>query len=103
MEKDIVISLSNNFESFAHHTEDGVEFWLARDLHRLLGYEKWDNFKNVVSKAKTACELSGQITTDHFPDVGKMVDIGSGDTKEIDDIMLTRIIEPLREKNKWIN
>jgi DNA-damage-inducible protein D len=90
MEKNIVISLTNNFESFAHHTEDSVEFWLARDLQRLLGYEKWDNFKNVVSKAKTACELSGQIVADHFPDVGKMVDIGSGATKEIDDIMLTR-------------
>ena len=90
MDKAIIISLTNNFESYAHKTDDGVEFWLARDLQRLLGYGKWDNFKNVVSKAKTACELSGQIAADHFPDVGKMVDIGSGAIKEIDDIMLTR-------------
>ena len=55
--------------------DDGVEFWLARDLQLLLGYEKWDNFKNVVSKAKTACELSGQIVADHFPGVRKMVEM----------------------------
>jgi len=90
MEKGIVISLTNNFESYAHQTEDGIVFWLARDLQTLLGYNKWDNFKNVIIKAKTACEVSGQVVTDHFPDVGKMVDIGSGASKEIEDIMLTR-------------
>ena len=90
MEKAIIISLTNNFESFANKSDDGVEFWLARDLQSLLGYGKWDNFKNVISKAKTACEVSGQIVADHFPDVGKMVDIGSGTTKVIVDIMLTR-------------
>ena len=68
----------------------GVEFWLARDLQHLLGYGKWDNFQNVISKAKTACELSGQDILDHFADVGKTVDIGSGAQKEIDDTMLTR-------------
>jgi DNA-damage-inducible protein D len=90
MEKKIIQSLTNNFESFAHKTDDGVEFWLARDLQHLLGYSKWENFQNVISKAKTACELSGQNILDHFPDVRKMVDIGSGAEKEIDDIMLTR-------------
>ncbi|MBN1604272.1 MAG: DNA damage-inducible protein D [Chitinispirillaceae bacterium] len=90
MEKAIVISLTNNFESFANKSESGVEFWLARDLQTLLGYGKWDNFKNVIVKAKTACEVSGQNVADHFPDAGKMVDIGSGATKEIEDVMLTR-------------
>lgn len=75
MEKDIIISLTNNFESFANCTEDGVEFWLARDLQQLLGYNKWENFKNVIFKAKTACELSGHAVADHFPDVRKMVKI----------------------------
>lgn len=56
----------------------------------MLGYGKWDNFQNVISKAKTACEISNQNISDHFADVGKMVDIGSGAQKEIDDIMLTR-------------
>src|SRR3972149_5941973 len=90
MEKEIVISLTNNFESFAYQTEDGVEFWLARDLQRLLGYGKWDNFKNVISKAKTACEVSGQIVVDHFPDVGKTIEMPKSAVKEIEDIMLTR-------------
>ena len=90
METQLIHTLTNNFESFAHQTEDGVEFWLARDLQQLLGYTKWDNFKNVILKAKTACELSGQEIDNHFADVGKMVQIGSGATKEIDDIMLTR-------------
>lgn len=90
MEKDVVVSLTNNFESFAHQTDDGVEFWLARDLQHLLGYGKWDNFKNVVSKAKTACELSGQDISDHFADVGKTIEMPKNATKEVDDIMLTR-------------
>ncbi|MFA7402247.1 MAG: DNA damage-inducible protein D [Bacteroidales bacterium] len=90
MKKDVVYKLTENFEDFLHLTEDGVEFWLARDLQHLLGYGKWDNFQNVISKAKTACELSGQDIADHFADVGKMVDIGSGAKKEIDDVMLTR-------------
>jgi DNA-damage-inducible protein D len=90
MKKDIVYKLTENFEDFLHITEDGVEFWLARDLQHLLGYGKWDNFQNVISKAKTACEISGQNISDHFADVGKMVDIGSGAQKEIDDVMLTR-------------
>jgi len=90
MKKEIVHKLTENFEDFLHKTEDGVEFWLARDLQHLLGYGKWDNFQNVISKAKTACEISGQDIADHFADVGKMVEIGSGAQKEIDDVMLTR-------------
>lgn len=90
IEKELIHSLTKNFEEFANLTEDKVEFWLARDLQHLLGYTKWDNFQNVISKAKTACEVSGQDISDHFADVGKMVEIGSGATKEVDDIMLTR-------------
>lgn len=90
MKKDIVYKLTANFEDFLHKTDDGIEFWLARDVQHLLGYGKWDNFQNVISKAKTACEISGHNITDHFADVGKMVDIGSGAQKEIDDVMLTR-------------
>jgi DNA-damage-inducible protein D len=90
MKKDIVYKLTENFEDFLNLTEDGIEFWLARDLQHLLGYGKWDNFQNVISKAKTACEISGQNISDHFADVGKLVDIGSGAKKEIDDMMLTR-------------
>jgi len=90
LEIQIIHSLTNNFETFAHKTEEGIEFWLARDLQQLLGYIEWRNFTKVILKSKTACELSEQPISDHFVDINKMVQIGSGATKEIDDIMLTR-------------
>ena len=73
MKTDLVQTLTITFEAHAQQTEDGVEYWLARDIQHLLGYSKWENFLNVVSKAKTACKVSGHKVSDHFPDVGKMV------------------------------
>ena len=90
MKPEQVLTLTTTFEGHAQRTEDGIEYWLARDLQHLLGYAKWDNFLNAVSKAKTACEVSGHQVSDHFADVGKMVDLGSGSQRQIDDIMLTR-------------
>ncbi len=90
MKKELVQTLTDTFEGHAQQTETGIEYWLARDIQHLLGYTKWENFLNVVSKAKTACEVSGHDIDNHFPDVRKMVDLGSGSQREIDDIMLTR-------------
>ncbi len=90
MRTDLVHAMTETFEGHAQQTDSGIEFWLARDLQHLLGYSKWDNFLNVVSKAKTACEMSGHPVADHFADVGKMVDLGSGSQREVDDMMLTR-------------
>lgn len=90
MKKEIIKSLTNNFESYSHKTDGGIEFWFARDLQHLLGYSKWDNFLNVILKAKTACEISGHDICDHFAGVGKMVKLGSESEREIEDIMLTR-------------
>lgn len=90
MKKELVQALTDTFEGHAQQTETGVEYWLARDIQHLLGYTAWRNFGLVISKAKTACELSGQGVTNHFVDVNKMVDLGSGSQREIDDIMLTR-------------
>ena len=90
MKKEIIQSLTKNFESYVNTTNDGAEFWLARDLQQLLGYEKWDNFSGVISKAKIACEITDHQVGDHFADAGKMVKLGSGSEREIDDVMLTR-------------
>ena len=90
MKKEIIKSLTSTFESYSYTTENGIEFWYARDLQHLLGYTKWDNFFKVINKAKTSCEASGNNISDHFADVGKMVKIGSGTEREINDIILTR-------------
>lgn len=90
MKTELVQSLINTFEGHAQKTEQGVEYWLARDLQHLLGYTEWRNFGMVLSKAKTACELSGHLVADHFVEVNKMVDLGSGSQREVDDLMLTR-------------
>lgn len=90
MKTDLIHSLTDTFEAHAQQTENGVEFWLARDLQHLLGYTEWRNFSAVVTKAKTACELSDHGIPDHFVEVNKMVDLGSGSKREVDDIMLTR-------------
>ncbi len=78
MKSELIQSLTDSFEGHAQSTENGVEFWLARDLQYLLGYAEWRNFTTVISKAKVACEVSGHAITDHFVDVNKMVDLGSG-------------------------
>lgn len=90
MKTELVQSLTTNFEAHARQTDTGIEFWLARDIQYLLGYAKWDNFLNVVSKAKTACEVSGHAVPDHFADVGKTIAMPKGAEKEVPDLMLTR-------------
>lgn len=89
MKSEEIIQLFEKFENAATEIER-IECWSARDLQLLLGYSKWENFEKVIQKAKDACKNAGEEITNHFPDVRKMVPIGSGAEKEIDDILLTR-------------
>lgn len=90
MKTDLIHSLTDSFEAHAQQTEGGVEFWLARDIQHLLGYTEWRNFTAVISKAKTACEVSGHAISDHFVDVNKTIQMPKGAEKEVEDIMLSR-------------
>jgi DNA-damage-inducible protein D len=90
MKTELVRSLMHTFEGHAQQTESGIEFWLARDLQWLLGYSEWRNFALVLAKAKTACEASGHPVGNHFVDVNKMVELGSGGQRAVEDLMLTR-------------
>jgi len=85
----IIRRLHKMFEDFVH-VQDGVEFWFARDLQELLGYDEWRNFLRVIEKAKESCETSGNTVPDHFVDANKMVSLGSGANREIEDLLLTR-------------
>jgi DNA-damage-inducible protein D len=78
------------FEDIKHTTDEGVEFWYARELGSVLDYAKWDNFRKVIDKAMLACKNSGFDVADHFPEVGKMVDLGSGSQRKLKDYMLSR-------------
>lgn len=89
MEKETINKLNKTFEQYAYE-QDGIEYWLARELQELLGYSDWRNFLNAVNKAKESCKTTSEAVFDHFVDVNKMVKIGSGAEKQIDDIMLSR-------------
>ena len=78
------------FEKIKHYTEEGVEFWYARELQKVLEYKEWRNFLKAVNKAKEACEMAQQSMIDHFVDVNNMVELGSGSKREVEDIMLSR-------------
>lgn len=77
MKKDLILKLSNNFEE-AVHVDGEVEYWMARDLQLLFEYTEWENFANVIEKAKVACENSKHLKNNHFREVTKMVGLGDG-------------------------
>ena len=73
MKNELIKSLTNDFEDHTQTTENGIEFWFARDIQHLLGYSEWRNFNKVISKAKTSCEVSDNLILDNFVDVNKIV------------------------------
>lgn len=78
------------FEDIKHYTDDGEEFWLARELQKVLEYTEWRNFSKTIEKAKKACENSNYDVSDHFVEVNKTIEMPKNATKNIDDIMLSR-------------
>ena len=78
------------FEDIKHIDEEGNEYWFARELMPLLGYSKWERFTNAINNAKTSCVKSGYDINDHFPEVGKMVQIGSKTSRKLVDYKLSR-------------
>ena len=89
MKKEQIQELFRRFEATASEVE-GIECWSAREMQILLGYSKWENFENVIQKAKESCRNAGEDVSNHFPDVRKTIPMPKGAEKEIDDILLTR-------------
>ena len=91
MKQEVITQLSQSFNQISHiWTGSDVEYWFARDLQEILEYSDWRNFLQVLGKAKEACNNAEDKVENHFVDVTKMVTIGSGAEREIDDVMLTR-------------
>lgn len=91
MEPSTLISLRNRLDELSQTIPDeGIEFWFARDLMEPLGYVRWENFQSVVKRAVESCETTGYDPNDHFRGVTKMVTLGSGAERAVDDVMLTR-------------
>jgi DNA-damage-inducible protein D len=84
------ISVSEQLERFKRVHSNQSEYWMGREIQLVLGYAKWDNFQNVIDKAKNACESSGLERSDHFLDTKKMVPAGSGTEIEREDCFLSR-------------
>ena len=89
MKSDEIKNLFSQFEDAAYDLV-GVECWSARELQNLLGYSKWENFEKVIQKAKDACLNAGELIENHFPDIRKMVEIGSSTERPVNDMALTR-------------
>lgn len=81
---------NNSFEEIKHIDENGQEYWLARELQEVLGYAKWQNFENIINKAKESCRNSGFSTLECFTDISKTSAMPNGGFKDVGDIMLNR-------------
>src|SRR5215467_13142326 len=78
------------FDAIRHIDDAGNEYWSARDLYKILGYSRWEKFRETIERAKKACEESNEAVSDHFHLEVKMVTLGSGATRKIEDIRLSR-------------
>ncbi len=81
---------TKTFEDLKHINEYGQEYWLARELQEVLEYRQWRRFEDAIERAKEACQNSGFAVADHFADVGKMINLAKGATREVQDYQLSR-------------
>ena len=91
MDKMQIVKIKENFDDTIHNVPNSdVEFWYARELMPLLGYERWENFEKAIKRSMDSCETAGITVSDHFREVTKMVQLGSGSQRSVKDYMLTR-------------
>ena len=90
MKSEKISAMRQTFDSISHFTEEGIEYWLARELQPQFGYDRWENFEIAVWRAMDSCKATGIEKDDHFRESTKMVLLGSGAQRAVKDYLLTR-------------
>ena len=91
MEKSKITAIKSQFDDTIHIIDEtDVEYWLARELMPLLGYERWENFEKAIARSMESCQTSGIAVSDHFREVTKLITAGKGAKRNVKDYMLTR-------------